>query len=116
MSQLPSSSDEVINKGNSFYKHPEVVLLEEKHWSYIKKRYNISPRELEIAKLVCQGFSNKKISNELQIELGTVKVHLRNIYRKVRVKNKIILLLTFIDDTNKLFNKSVISSCIPIID
>lgn len=116
MIQLPNSSPENIKKDDSFYKHPRVILLEEKHWDYLKRRYNMSPRETEIAKLVCQGLSNKKISSDLKIELGTVKVHLRNIYRKVRAKNKFVLLLIFIDDVNKLFYNSAHAPFIPITD
>jgi DNA-binding NarL/FixJ family response regulator len=105
MIQMPDLPAENIEMDDSFYIHPKVTLLEEKHWSYLQRRHHLSPREIEIARLVCQGFTNKKISSDLKVELGTIKVHLRNIYRKVHVKNKIVLLLVFINDINKLFNK-----------
>ena len=117
MTQLPGSIIEDFGiKGDSPYKNPEVILLDEKHWSYIRRRYRISPRELEVAKLVCHGFSNKEIAKKLKIKDDTVKTHLRNIYRRIRVKNKVTLLLKFIYDVNKLFNESENTALIPITD
>ena len=60
----------------------------------------MTPRELQIAILVCRGFNNREISKALNIKQGTIKTHLRNIYRRVRVKTKITLLLKFIEDIN----------------
>lgn len=95
MYQLPVSKD-------PFLKQSEVVLFDENHWSYLQKRYRITPRELQITKFICQGFNNEQIANALRIKNGTVKTHLRNVYRRVRVRNKILLLLRFLADINNL--------------
>ncbi len=89
------------NKEYAAQNNPEhrlrpIFVLHDKHWSYIQRRYLMSPRELEIAKLVCQGLSNDQIAMDLVISSGTVKTHLRNVYRKVRVKSKLMMLLKFI--------------------
>lgn len=117
MTQLSTTTIKAMRiKDDSPYKCPEVILLDEKHWSYIRRRYGISPRELEVAKLVCRGFSNKEIAKSLKIKDDTVKTHLRNIYRRIRVKNKVTLLLRFIYDVSKLFNGSNNAALIPIMD
>lgn len=46
----------------------------------------LSPRELEILKLVAKGFSNKEVSSELNITAGTVRIHLCHIYEKLHVR------------------------------
>jgi DNA-binding NarL/FixJ family response regulator len=74
----------------------------------------MSPRELQVAKLVCRGFSNGDIAGELKIRDGTAKTHLRNIYRRIRVKNKIAMLLKFIEQANKFSAGSGIPPSIPI--
>ena len=61
----------------------------------------MTPKEQQVAKFVCQGVSNEDIAGKLLMRPGTVKTHLRNIYRRVRVKNKISLLLQFIEDAIK---------------
>ncbi len=105
-----------IGPDDSVYGLPGVVLLNEKHWLYIQRRYHMSPRELQVAKLVCQGFNNEEIAKDLKIKHGTVKTHIRNIYRRIRVKNKIKMLLKFVDDTMKFAAKSGITPPVPIVD
>jgi DNA-binding NarL/FixJ family response regulator len=68
----------------------------------------MTPRELQIAQLICQGLGNEEIANKLNIKHGTVKTHIRNLYRKLWVHNKILMLLRFIEDTNGLLSKATI--------
>ncbi len=44
---------------------------------------DLTKREIEILKLVKRGFSNDEISGKLNITLGTVKIHMNNILRKL---------------------------------
>jgi DNA-binding NarL/FixJ family response regulator len=53
----------------------------------------LTQRELEITRLVSQGLANKAVAGELGVQEGTVKLHLHNIYRKLRVSNRVELLL-----------------------
>jgi DNA-binding CsgD family transcriptional regulator len=79
------------------FERPRISLLGEEHWLQIRKQYCISLREVQVAKLVCQGFGNEEIAGSLKIKQGTIKTHMRNIYRRVRVKNRIEMLLKFVD-------------------
>jgi DNA-binding NarL/FixJ family response regulator len=103
-----------VGSSDSFYSRPDVTLLDEQRWAYIQNRYRMSPRELQVAKLVCRGFSNGDIAGELKIKDGTAKTHLRNIYRRIRVKSKITMLLKFIEQTNKFSSRPEITA--PVID
>lgn len=47
-----------------------------------------SPRESELILLILKGYSNKKISEELCISIGTVKTHVHNIFKKAEVSNR----------------------------
>ena len=96
----PSPTDNNPKKESPLFKRPPGILLDEKQWLYLKERYHMTTRELQVAILVCRGFNNDKIARALKIKHGTVKTHLRNIYRRVRVKSKILMLLKFVDDVN----------------
>ncbi len=48
----------------------------------------LTPRERGVLMLVAQGLSNKDIARELYISEGTVKVHLKNIYKKLQVEDR----------------------------
>jgi len=99
MNPLPTNN--IINPDDTLFKRPEGILLDEKKWLYLKNIYHMTPRELQVAILVCRGFNNDEIAKALKIRHGTVKTHLRNIYRRARVKSKILLLLKFVEDIKK---------------
>jgi LuxR family maltose regulon positive regulatory protein len=48
----------------------------------------LSEREIEVLQLISEGLSNQEIASRLFLSLHTVKVHARNIYAKLGVKNR----------------------------
>ncbi len=48
----------------------------------------LSDREIEVVNLVARGDTNKEIADTLAIAENTVKVHLRNIYGKLNLRNR----------------------------
>ncbi|HLE85867.1 MAG TPA: response regulator transcription factor [Thermoanaerobaculia bacterium] len=49
---------------------------------------HLTPRELEIVRMVASGLRNRAIADRLYITEGTVKVHLHNIYEKLGVDGR----------------------------
>jgi DNA-binding NarL/FixJ family response regulator len=52
----------------------------------------LTPREVEITRLVASGLRNKDIAARLFISEGTVKVHLHSIYEKLHIDSRLALL------------------------
>jgi LuxR family transcriptional regulator, maltose regulon positive regulatory protein len=48
----------------------------------------LTEREIEVARLVCKGRSNREIAEELVLSVGTVKNHIHNIYGKLGVRDR----------------------------
>ena len=48
----------------------------------------LSPRELEVLKLIAQGLSNREIAEQLVVALTTVKGHSHRIYGKLQVQRR----------------------------
>ncbi len=48
----------------------------------------LSEREIEVLELIAEGLTNQEIADQLYLSLHTVKVHARNIYSKLAVKNR----------------------------
>lgn len=63
------------------------------------KSWGLSPREKMICPLISRGFSNKEISQKLQISEATVKMHIRAIFRKMGASNR-TQVATFLNKTD----------------
>ena len=57
-------------------------------WSKVLTR-----SEFKVALLVARGLSNKKIAHELGLSVGTVKVHLNRVFRKLGAKRRYDLIV-----------------------
>lgn len=77
----------------------EIELFDKQQWSRMRRRYNLTPREVEVAELLCRGLTSSEVASEVRITSGTVKTHIRNIYRKMQVNSKIAMLLRFLAET-----------------
>ena len=48
----------------------------------------LTEREMEVLRLMCEGYTNQHIANELIVSVNTVKKHTSNIYGKLGVRNR----------------------------
>ena len=53
----------------------------------------LTRRELDIFYMVSSGLRNKQVAQRLKISDGTVKIHLHNIYQKLRLNSRVQLVL-----------------------
>jgi DNA-binding NarL/FixJ family response regulator len=48
----------------------------------------LTPRQQEVAALICRGYTNREIARQLNIAVSTVKTHIRSILPKFGVSSK----------------------------
>ncbi|MCO4785813.1 MAG: response regulator transcription factor, partial [Marinomonas atlantica] len=53
----------------------------------------LSEREVDVAKLIAEGLSNKEIARDLEVTERTVKAHLTAAFKKLNVKDRLALAL-----------------------
>jgi DNA-binding CsgD family transcriptional regulator len=58
-------------------------------------RHALSPRELQIARLVADGATNRAIASSLDISLWTVSTHMRRIFAKLGVCSRAEMVAQF---------------------
>jgi len=68
------------------------VLLKNFRTTKKNKQINLTPRELEVLKLLAQMFSNMEIAQKLSISQTTVKTHRQNIMQKFGARNLVGLI------------------------
>jgi DNA-binding CsgD family transcriptional regulator len=77
------------------------IIRDKRQWHFIKNRYRMSLKEVQVAILVCRDFDNDRISQALNVKPSTTKTHVRSIYRKTGVSSRLSLLLRFMDDIER---------------
>ena len=94
--QISNALDEVVKGGApmspfiasrviSFFRKPQVK----------EDGALLSAREREVLQLVAEGLQYKEIADRLFLSIETVKKHMRNIYQKLHVQNKVEALKKF---------------------
>jgi DNA-binding NarL/FixJ family response regulator len=64
-----------------------------REWDAQEVAKTLTPREIEIVRMVAEGLRNKVVAERLSISEGTVKIHLHNIYEKLGVDGRLELVL-----------------------
>lgn len=64
----------------------------------LPQHFSLSPREVEVLRLVGRGLSNKQIAQQLRLSLYTVKNHVHNILEKLEVNNRSAMILYALDN------------------
>ncbi|WP_145515310.1 two-component system response regulator NarL [Yersinia aleksiciae] len=58
----------------------------------------LTERELDVLQEVARGMSNKQVAFELHISEETVKVHIRNLLRKLNVRSRVAATIMFLEN------------------
>lgn len=88
--ELKEAIDVVIS-GNTYIQPSLLPSLNESMEDYALDKEKIeclTKRELDVLRLISEGCSNKKISDELTISERTVKNHISHIFRKIDVEDR----------------------------
>lgn len=88
--ELKEAIDVVIS-GNTYIQPSLLPALNESMEDYALDKEKIewlTKRELDVLRLISEGCSNKKISDELTISERTVKNHISHIFRKIGVEDR----------------------------
>ena len=70
-----------------------VSVLMGRHKDGLEGTQRLTPREVDVARMVTQGWPNKKIASKLAISEGTAKLHLHHIYQKLNCRGRMALML-----------------------
>ncbi|HET7552713.1 MAG TPA: LuxR C-terminal-related transcriptional regulator [Gemmatimonadaceae bacterium] len=55
---------------------------------HLRARYGLSPREVEVARLLADGLSTRELSAALRVSSHTARHHTENVLRKLRVRRR----------------------------
>ncbi len=86
-----------VASGKNYFSESILINLTRSNYNDFKKKKNIlpclSPRETEVLKLLCKGYSKNKIAKKLFISERTVEKHKQNLFEKTETKNAVNLVI-----------------------
>lgn len=53
---------------------------------------SLTPREVEVARMIAHGLPSKQVADKLAITVGTAKLHLHHIYSKLNLRGRMALM------------------------
>ena len=68
-------------------------LFSDGEWACTKQKLALSPRQAQIIRLLLQGDSDKQIAQSLNISLATVRTHMRRLFDKFHLNDRLELTL-----------------------
>jgi len=84
--QLKTSVEKILNR------QADEKIIKKLDFQKVAKDFDLTRKEIAIVKtLMSEGLSNDELAARMDITRNTVKVHLRNIFRKVGVESKAAL-------------------------
>ena len=85
-----------VLSGGTFFKldDPDSNSLNDPFNDDFARRLNLTFREVEIIRLICQGLSSEQIAEQLNLSIETIKTHRKNIYFKLNI-SKVADLIQF---------------------
>lgn len=81
---------ESVLAGNHFFPsnpRDETPAEDSYYFDDFLKKYQLTKREVQIIRMICQGLSTKEIAQSLYLSEFTISTHRKNIFRKVDTRN-----------------------------
>lgn len=66
---------------------PELFAADE--WKRLAAELRLSPRQAQVARLTCLGLSKEQMANRLRISEPTARLHVKELFRKLRVNDRV---------------------------
>lgn len=88
------SSDDPPRGSASNQPLPE--LFSAAQWSGLARGLNLSPRQVEVARLICRGLTSEQVGQELGISRHTVQMHLKGLFGRLEVNDRLGLLVQLV--------------------
>jgi DNA-binding CsgD family transcriptional regulator len=88
---------------------PDHNLISEAHWPLIANNLSLSDRELQVCQRLLDGLTREAIAKSLGIKYRTVRQYLEQLHEKLKVNNRVALVLRVIQVRDSLIKQDAIS-------
>ncbi len=73
-------------------------------WSQLARLFELTPRQSEIAQLICEGHAYKAIAQRTGVSINTIRMHMRALFPKLGAHDRLSVVLRMIAADRTLRN------------
>jgi len=66
---------------------PELFTSDE--WKALAAKLRLTPRQSEVARLICLGLSKPQIAKTLQISEATARLHVKELFKRLAINDRV---------------------------
>lgn len=66
---------------------PELFTPEE--WKALAAKLRLTPRQTEVARLICLGLSKQQMADKLHVSEGTARLHVKELFKRLEVNDRV---------------------------
>jgi DNA-binding NarL/FixJ family response regulator len=74
----------------------ELPLFTPARWSQLSEHLELTPRQSEIAHLICEGHAYKAIAQRTGVSINTVRMHMRALFPKLGAHDRVGVVLRMV--------------------
>ncbi len=92
----PRGRSRVFAPARALEESVETRLFSPARWRQLAEHLDLSPRQSEIAQLICEGHAYKAIAERAGISINTVRMHMRALFPKLGAHDRLSIVLRMI--------------------
>ncbi len=81
-----------------------LVLFTPEEWRTVARLLRLTPRQLAVAELLCQEYSQRDMARRLELSMDTVRTHLRALYARLHVQSRVGVVVRLVLAQRELLN------------
>jgi DNA-binding NarL/FixJ family response regulator len=70
-------------------REPLPELFSPKRWSALARQLGLTPRQTDVARLICRAMTASEIAKELRLSESAVRLHTDALYKRLHVRRRV---------------------------
>lgn len=95
-------AEEIENAGEPPDPNTLPELFTPNQWQALSARFRLSPRQSEVARLICLGLRKQQMAARLRVSEATARLHVKELFQKLHVNDRVGVPVRFVIASREL--------------
>jgi len=85
-----------VQRGLVFDRFPAAALFSDVQWAVLREAFSITGRQLEMARLICEGHTYEGIAVRSGLSINTVRMHIRELFNRLDAHDRVSVVVRLV--------------------